>query len=99
MYATSDFLCSLETSVALGKVVCTLSETSRITVVTIKKNNNMKTISGSDAVDMPGVPFFLPGLNLDILLLAYSNRFCFRNSLRKNFPDQLFFGYILFTFQ
>jgi hypothetical protein len=37
---------------------------SRITVATIKKNNNMKTISGKDAVEMAGVspPFFF--LNL-----------------------------------
>ena len=35
-------------------------------VVTMKKNNNMKTISGKDAVDTAGNPFFF-FLNLDIL--------------------------------
>ena len=40
---------------------------SRITVATIKKNNNMKTISGNEAVEIAGnsPPFFL--LNLDIV--------------------------------
>jgi len=36
-------------------------------VVTIKKNNSIKTISGSAAVLTAGIPFFL-FLNLDIVV-------------------------------
>ena len=31
---------------------------SRITVVTMKKKSNINTISGRDAVDIAGIPFF-----------------------------------------
>jgi len=33
----------------------------------MKKNNNMKTISGKEAVLMPGEDFFFPFENLDIV--------------------------------
>ena len=48
----------------LGASIC--KEVSLIVVVTIKKNNNMNTISGNDAVFTAGIPFFF-FLNLDIL--------------------------------
>mgnify|MGYP000359340002 CR=1 FL=1 len=35
-------------------------------VITVEKNNNIKTISGNDAVFTAGIPFFF-FLNLDIL--------------------------------
>ena len=48
---------------------------SLITVVTIKKNNNIKTISGKDAVEMPGEPPF--DFLLNLLIVSYIFRFCF----------------------
>lgn len=35
----------------------------------MKKNRSMKTISGNDAVDIPGAGFFPSFLNFDIIIL------------------------------
>jgi hypothetical protein len=54
-------------SVAKGLEFSTLRVISRITVVTIKKNRSINTISGKDAVEIAGVPPPLFFLNFDIL--------------------------------
>ena len=54
---------------ASGKVIFTKRSVSRITVVTMKKNSNMKMMSGSEAVLMGGVD--LPPLSLKRDMLVY----------------------------
>ena len=56
---------SLVISVASGWFILTLRSTSRITVVTMKKNKSMKIISGNDAVEIAGDDFPLFLLNFD----------------------------------
>jgi hypothetical protein len=67
MNVTNDLLSNLCTSVAVGKICLTNIASVRMVVVIIKKNNMIKTISGSVAVFNWGIerPPFL--LNFPIL--------------------------------
>jgi len=77
------FFSSFLDSVASGSLKLTFRSTSRITVVAIKKNKSIKTISGNEAVLMAPVSFFSPFLNLDILFSSSDIfRFRFRNRSR-----------------
>ena len=58
MYEAKSFLSNLATCVASGNFTITIDSVSRNCVVTIKKNNNMKIISGRDEVFNLGIPVF-----------------------------------------
>jgi hypothetical protein len=53
--------------VAKGVATFTINSESRNLVTTMKKNNNMKTISGNEAVLIAGWGFFFPFENFDIV--------------------------------
>ncbi|CAL2094782.1 protein of unknown function [Tenacibaculum sp. 190524A02b] len=48
----------------------------------MKKNNNIKTISGKDAVDTAGIPFFFFP-NLDIIYLVFNYYFTLVGSVSE----------------
>ena len=64
-----SFLSSFWTWSAAGNVFFTIKVLSLITVATMKKNNNIKTISGRDAVDIAGKSPLFFFLNFDIFSL------------------------------
>ena len=67
MQLTKDFFSIFLISVAFGVTTETNNVVSLITVVTMKKNKSMKTISGNEAVEIAGMPLFPLFLNLLIM--------------------------------
>lgn len=66
MLLTNDFFSNFTVSSASGIALATNTDTSRIVVATMKKNNNMNTMSGNEAVEIAGVSFLPSFLNFAI---------------------------------
>lgn len=52
------FFSNFCTDFTMGKTFFTITETSRIVVLTMKKNSNINTMSGKDAVEIAGTSLF-----------------------------------------
>ena len=72
MKLTSDFFSSFWTSVASGNLILTFIVVSRIEVVTMKKNINMKMMSGIEPVEIAGTSFASFFLNFAIITSLFT---------------------------